>query len=97
VEAQGDDLLLNGHKFEEKDIVNQSLNNSFWMKNMIEQKIGAKAWITPVLVFTNAFVVPGKPLHGVYYMNKKYLLQFLQEHRAPSPAGLKLWEMRKRR
>jgi len=32
----------------------------------------------------------------VYYLNKKYLLKLIAEHKAPSPAGLKLWEMRRR-
>jgi hypothetical protein len=94
VEAQGDNLLRDGRPFE-KDIIHQSLSNSFWMKNKIEQKLGLKAWVTPVLVFTNAFVVFGQPIKSVYYMNKKYLVKFIQEHKDSSPAGLKLWEMRR--
>lgn len=93
VTASGNSLLLDGHAFE-KDFIHQAISNSLWMKTMIEQKLGVKAWITPVLVFTNAFVVPGKPIEGVYYMNIKYLSKFIQEHRGSSPAGVKLWEMR---
>lgn len=93
VSAQGDQLLLNGHAFE-KNIISQSLANSFWMKEKIEADLKVKAWITPVLVFTNAFVEFGKPIKGVYYTNKKYLLQFLQRTNTSSPAGKKLWEMR---
>ncbi len=51
-------------------------------------------FITLALVFTNAFVEFGKPIKGVYYTNKKYLVEFLQRTNAGSPAGLKLWEMR---
>lgn len=94
VAAQGETLLRDGHPFE-KDIINQAVSNSLWMKTMIEQKLKAKAWVTPVLVFTNAFVVPGHPIRGVYYMNKKVLLEFIQKHKASSPAGKKLWEMRR--
>jgi hypothetical protein len=92
--AQGDQLLLNGHTFE-KDIVGQCLANSYWMRDKFETEFKVKAWITPVLVFTNAFVEFGKPIKGVYYTNKKYLLQFLQRTNASSAAGLKLWEKRK--
>jgi hypothetical protein len=94
VASQGDQLLLNGHAFE-KDIVGQCLANSIWMKEKIESRLKMKAWITPVLVFSNAFVEFGKPIKGVYYTNKKYLLQFLQRTNASSPAGAKLWGMRK--
>lgn len=94
VTAQGDQLRRDGHTFE-KDVIKQSLANSFWLKEKIETQLKVKAWITPVLVFTNAFVTFDKPIKGVYYTNKKYLLQFLQRTNASSPAGLKLWEMRK--
>lgn len=94
VTPQGENLLLNGHEFE-KNIIHQSLSNSIWMKNTIEQKLGVTAWITPVIVFTNAFVEFGRPIKGVYYTNKKYLLKFIRENKGSSPAGLKLWEMRK--
>ena len=93
VKAQGDQLLLNGHTFE-KDIIGQSLANSFWLKEKIEAELKVKAWITPVLVFTNAFVEFGNPIKKVHYMNKKYLVPFLQRTNAGSPAGLKLWETR---
>lgn len=95
VQPQGDTLLLNGHEIIEKNIIQQSLSNSFWMKEKIEQSVGMTAWITPVIVFTNAFVEFGKPIKGVYYLNKKFLLQFIREHKGSSPAGLKLWEMRR--
>ncbi len=93
VTANGDHLLRDGRPFE-KDIIHQALSNSYWVKEKVEAKLGLKAWVTPVLVFTNAFVQFGKPIKGVYYTNKKYLLQFLQTHKANSPAGLKLWEMK---
>lgn len=95
VKVQGESLLRGGRSFE-KNFIKQSLNNSYWMKNTIEQKLGVTAWITPVIVFTNAFVEFGRPIKKVYYMNKKYLLKFIREHKGSSPAGLKLGEMRKR-
>jgi len=60
------------------------------------EETGRESLDQPVLVFTNAFVNFGKPVKGVYYLNKKYLLKLIAEHKAPSPAGLKLWEMRRR-
>ncbi len=95
VTANGDQLLRNGHTFE-KDIIKQALSNSYWVKEKVEARLGCNAWVTPVLVFTNAFVTFGKPIKGVYYINKKYLLQFLQTHKGSSPAGVKLWEIREK-
>ncbi len=95
VTAEGEKLLLNGHDFE-KDILHQALNNSFWLKEKLEAKLGVQAWITPVLVFTKAFVTFRKPIKGVHYLHKKYLLEFILKNRASSPAGVKLWEIKRK-
>jgi hypothetical protein len=95
ITSDGKQLWLNSQRFE-KDIIKQTLENAFWLKGRIEAKLNIKAWITPVLVFTNAYVVPGKPIRGVNFMNKSFLLGFLKKTNASSAAGLKLWEMREK-
>lgn len=86
-------LLVNG-KSPEKDFIAQALRNTYWLKEQIAQVTEESPWITPVVVFTNAFVPPLKPIKGVYVLNKKYLLPLLQ--RTPKTPGvfLKIWENR---
>lgn len=91
VKAWGDQLLLNGHAFE-KDIVGQCQKNAIWIRKKVEGRLHLNAWITAVLVFTNAFVEFGNPIKKVHYMNKKFLVPFIQRTNTGSPAGLKLWE-----
>ena len=93
VKAMGDRLLINGQAFEE-DLVLHCRENSDWLKQKLEERLKVKAWVTPVVVFTNAFVEFGEPIRGVYYTNKKFLPKFLEKVEVGSPAGLKLWQMR---
>ena len=91
VTAWGDQLLLDGHPFE-KDIVGLCQKNAIWIRKKVESRIHLNAWITATLVFTNAYVEIGNPIKWVNYMNKQYLLAFIQRTNAGSPAGVKLWE-----
>ena len=84
VEVNGETLLVNG-KLPEKDFIAQALRNSYWLRDEISQIVGDKPWITPILVFTNAFVPPTRPVKGVSIINKKYLLNFLQKPTDPTP------------
>ncbi len=93
IEVIGNQLLRDGKSLE-KDFIEQALNNTYWLKQTIENQVGLDAWVTSVIVFTNAFVPLNLVVKNVYCMNKKYLLQFLRVHKGGSPAGLKLWEMR---
>jgi hypothetical protein len=95
ITSDGKSLRLNSQRFE-KDIIKQTFENALWLKGRIEAKLQVKAWITPILVFTNAYVVPGKPIRGVNFMNKSVLLDFVKKTNASSAAGRKLWEMRKK-
>lgn len=90
VTLENEELLLNGYP-PEKDFIAQCLSNSYWLRDQIETVIGTKPWITPILVFTNAFVVSGRPLKGVVVVNKKYLLQAIRS-RATQAATSALWE-----
>jgi Nuclease-related domain len=94
VEVNGETLLVNG-KIPEKDFIAQALRNSYWLRDAVSQIVGAKPWITPILVFTNAFVVSNRPIKGVDIINKKYLLPFLQKTSRPNALNEKVWLQRK--
>jgi hypothetical protein len=95
VEVEGDNLLVNG-KPPEKNFVAQALRNSYWLRDEVSKLIGSKPWITPVIVFTNAFVLPSKPIKGVSIINKKYLSNFLLRANRPTPVNAQIWELREK-
>lgn len=88
-------ILVNGKK-PEKDFVAQALKNSYWLRDETERVLQIKPWITPVVVFTNGFVEPGRPVKGVRAMNKKFLLQMLQTGRADSANAAIIWTNREK-
>ncbi len=77
VSIKDDGILVNG-KTPEKDFIAQSLRNSYWLRDEIGSISGTVPWISAVLVFTNAFVPPMKPIKGVQVVNKKYLLKTIK-------------------
>jgi hypothetical protein len=77
VTYDGTSLLIN-NKPPEKDFISQALNNTFWLKDQIETYLGEAPYITPIIVFSNAFVRIPKPVKGVFVINKKYLSDLLQ-------------------
>jgi hypothetical protein len=87
-----DRLLVNGRP-PEKDFIKQSLNNSYWLKARFTEALGLDVWITPIVVFTNAFVSRSKPIKGVRVINKKYLRDELQRGHS-NPASIELWNNR---
>ena len=91
VEVTNDQLLVNG-KLPEKNFIAQALKNAYWLRDEIEKVTGSKVWITPVLVFTNAFVPAGRPIKGVYIVNKKYLPGILQRQTRPTLDLRRTWE-----
>jgi hypothetical protein len=88
--VEGDELLVNG-KSPEKNFIAQALKNSYWLRDEIGEITGSKPWITPVLVFTNAFVSPTRPIKGVNITNKKFILSFLQRTTKSSDANTQVW------
>jgi hypothetical protein len=90
VEVNGGTLLVNG-KVPEKDFIAQALRNSYWLRDEISPIVGVKPWITPVLVFTNAFVPPTQPVKGVSIINRKYLLPFLQKNSRANAVNEQVW------
>lgn len=93
VEVQGETVLVN-RKIPEKNYIAQTLKNSYWLRDEIGKVIGSKPWITPIIVFTNAFVPPTKPIKGVNIVNKKYLPNILQRVSKPNPINDQIWEHR---
>ena len=93
VTVEGDTLFVNG-KLPEKDFIAQALKNSYWLRDEISQIVGAKPWITPILVFTNAFVPFTRPVKGVSIINKKFLLTSLQKANKPNAINVHVWEQR---
>jgi hypothetical protein len=95
VQMQGGTLLVNG-KLPEKDFIAQALKNAYWLREKISAMVGLLPWVTPILVFTNAFVVPARPVKGVYIINKKYLVEMLQRAGRPGPVAAQIWEQREK-
>jgi hypothetical protein len=93
VEIVDDKLLVNG-KSPEKDFIAQTLRNTYWLREKIQEELGIKAWVQPVIVFTNAFVKFGKPVKGIHITNKKYLVGFIQRERKANSSNNLLWDQR---
>jgi len=93
VDATGERLLVNGND-PEKDFIRQTLSNTYWLRDEIEKVCGVKPWITPVLVFTNAFVKSGRPVKGVRVVNKKYLVSILTRENRGGSKNQAVWEKR---
>ena len=85
-------LKVNGHD-PEKDFIAQCLRNTYWVRDEVERVTGEKPWVTPVLVFTNAFVKGSPMLKGVKILNKKYLLGTIQGKQKQANASV-FWEKR---
>ena len=90
ITLQDNKILLNGQATE-KDFVNQALSNSYWVKEQVKNVTGLSPWITPIVVFTNAFVEYGPPIKGVRVMNQRFLLNFLCKPVQRSSNNLKIW------
>ena len=93
VDAPDGVLLVNG-KPPDKDLIAQTLNNIYWLCDEINTVVSEKPWITPFLVFTNAFVPRITPIKGVRVLNMRFLTQELSASGRPSPANERLWQHR---
>jgi hypothetical protein len=87
-------VLVNGREAE-KDFIGQALSNTYWLRDTILSEIQVKAWITPLVVFANAFVEHAASVKGVRIINWKYLLNTLhtQAARVRNPG---VWENREK-
>ena len=87
------ELKRNGKPFE-KDFVRQILRNVFWLKETIEDEIGIRVWITPILVFANAYVPPLRPIKNVRIINRRFLRRTIYQTSASPQKSSQLWEKR---
>jgi hypothetical protein len=92
VEVVENRLLVNG-KPPEKDFIAQALKNTYWLKGELKKIAGAEVWVTPVVVFANAFVPQSKPVKGVVIINKRYLASALRRGR-PGTSTAHVWDKR---
>jgi hypothetical protein len=83
-------ILINGRQ-PEKDFIKQILNNTYWLKERISQIVGTQPWITPVLVFTNAFVPYSQPVKNIYVINKRYLVGTVTKIRKIDATNIRVW------
>jgi hypothetical protein len=90
IEFDGDRLLIN-LKPPEKDFFAQSLRNTYWLRDELAKIIGLNPWVTPILVFTKAFVPRAKPIRRVHVVNKKYLLQTIRADQEGLGLAARLW------
>jgi hypothetical protein len=74
-------VSINGSEAD-RDPIAQALSNTYWLRDTILSEIQVKAWITPVVVFANAFVEPTASVKGVRIINWKYLLNTLHRQAA---------------
>jgi hypothetical protein len=87
-------LLVNGHE-PEKDFIAQTLKNTYWLRNELKNAFNVIVWITPVLVFTNAFVERAAPIKGVTIINRKFLSRLVQKPNL-MVQNVAVWENRER-
>jgi len=93
VQVQDGQLLVNG-KPPEKNFIAQALKSTYWLRDRIAEQLGLTVWITPVIVFTNAFVPGSKPLRGVRVINKRFLLKLLRTPTVGRATTGQLWQRR---
>ena len=84
-------IRVNG-RLPEKDFVAQTLRNTYWLVEQIKGITGIDVWVNPLLVFTNAFVAPSRPLKGITITNQKFLASTVEGTNSPLPA--RIWEAR---
>lgn len=91
VTLEGGKLLLNG-RAASKDMIKQCLNNLYDLKNEVKERTGKDVWVSPILVFTNAFVHYGAPIRNIRVVNKGYLIRVIQEINSEGGREALLWK-----
>jgi len=95
VEIIGNDLLVNG-KPPEKNFIGQTLKNTYWLKERVGNIIGSQPWITPILVFTNAFVPYSQPIKNIHVINKRYLVSTVTKIGKRDATNIRIWEQKEK-
>jgi len=86
-------LLLNG-KIPEKDFLAQALRNASWLGERISALVGGRVWVTPILVFANAFVPRLPPTKGVRIVNRRFLNAEISALNKVASRGHRVWDIR---
>jgi hypothetical protein len=86
-------ILVNG-KPPEKDFIKQVLSNTFWLNEKTAEITAVHPWITPILVFTNAFVPYGRSIKNVRIINQRYLEGAIKQKPYEGELHARIWEMR---
>lgn len=84
----GTNLLIN-FKMPEKDLIGQTLKNTYWLRDEAKKWTDTSVFIKPVIVFTNAFVKIPNPVKNISIVNKKYLNKVLTECSGSSGTSMK--------
>jgi hypothetical protein len=71
--------------------VKQSKSKGSLFLARLEEKLSAKIWVQPILVFANAYVENIKPIKNVRIVPKVYLLDTIRRS-SRSGGALKLWK-----
>lgn len=95
VSFQDCSIYINGHS-PEKDFISQTLKNTYWCREKINEITGTKVWILPVIVFTNAFVPYSDPIKGVHILNQKFLIRTITNTNDRCRPNSSLWENKDR-
>jgi Nuclease-related domain. len=91
VRIVGERILVNNYE-PEKNMIGQCTSNWVSLRETVQMVTGKTVYVTPLLVFTNAFVVPGKPVKGIYIVNKKYLKQTILNNCRNKVDRFHLWD-----
>ncbi len=91
VSFQDHAIYINGHS-PEKDFISQTLKNTYWLREKINEITGTKVWIHPVIVFTNALVPYSDPVKGIHILNQRFLIRTICNINDRCKTDSSLWE-----
>jgi hypothetical protein len=76
--------------------VAQTLKTSYRLREETERLLKVKPWITPVVVFTKAFVKMGQTVKGLRMINQKHLILTLLGRQIDTSNAAIIWANRER-
>jgi Holliday junction resolvase-like predicted endonuclease len=87
----GDGQIQVNQRPPEKDFIAQILRNTAWLSEQLEEKLGTKVWIKPILVFANAFIENPGLIRNIQVIPKAFLLNTILRS-SRSGGAWKLWQ-----
>jgi hypothetical protein len=87
----GDGQIQVNQRPPEKDFIAQILRNTAWLSEQLEEELGTKVWIKPILVFANAFIENPGLIRNIQVIPKAYLLNTILRS-SRSGGAWKLWK-----